>query len=227
MGGEQVSLAIDSKFTTGFHAAGYANIQNVNGSYGGVARQNGNLSFSHVFQAGHSGINLSTCSFTGVRLMSLVVPYYQPETAYNIFTRTMFNKDVATGWTTLTSTSNYSTTGPSSSFQIKNTVPAPQQGPCYIWDIRDTCTPAQKAMLQNDSAIVKDFLVVGFKSANGTAISSGNGTNTRSNDTSSSGGAQPSFAFAPDSAGNPAADVRGSVQVAATAVAIAMIMFSL
>jgi hypothetical protein len=167
IGGEQMSLAINSKFTTGFRAAGYADIQDGNGSYGGVVRQDGNFSFSRVFQAGHSGTNLSTCSITGVSLMSSLVPYYQPETAYNIFTRTMFNKDVATGCTTLGSTSNHSTTGPNSSFQIKNTVPAPRQATCYIWDILETCTPAQKALLQNDSAIVKDFLVVGVKSANG------------------------------------------------------------
>ena len=121
----------------------------------------------------------------------LASSYYQPETAYNIFTRTMFNKDVATRWTSLGSTSNYSTTGRSSNFPIKNTVPAPQQATCYIWDILETCTPGQKAMLQNDSAIVKDFLVVGFKSAKETAVGPENGTNTRSNRTSRSGGAQP------------------------------------
>lgn len=154
---------------------------------------------------------------------------YQPVTAYNIFTRTIFIKDVATGQTALEDMFNYSTTGPSSSFHIKNTVPAPQHATCYIWDILETCNPVQKAMLQNDSAILKDFLVVGFKSANGTAVYFGNATATSGNGTSGSGGAQPSVGpnSASNSASNPAADARGSVQVAATAVAIALVMFSL
>jgi hypothetical protein len=229
IGGEQVSLAINSTFTTGFRAAGYANIENGNGSSGGVVRQYGNFSFSRVFQAGHEGMKFPTCSSVDVSLIFLLVAYYQPETAFNIFTRTMFNNDVATGRTSLSGMSNYSTTGPSSSFQIKNAVPAPQQATCYLWDILETCTPAQKAMLQNSSAIVKDFLMVGFKSANGTAVFFGNGTSKGSGGAQPNGGVQPSITpnSASKSADNPAADVRGSVQVAATALAIAMVMLSL
>jgi hypothetical protein len=60
MGGEQVSLAIQSSSATSFSAAGYANIS-TNATYvGGVVRQYGNLSFSRVFDAGHQGISLSS-----------------------------------------------------------------------------------------------------------------------------------------------------------------------
>jgi len=107
----------------------------------------------------------------------LLVSYYQPETAYNIFKRMMFNTDVATGQTPTANMSNYSTVGPSSSFQIKNQVPPPLSPMCYLWDILETCTPQLKAAVQNGSAIVKDFVVVGMQSANGTAELA-NGANT-------------------------------------------------
>jgi carboxypeptidase C (cathepsin A) len=52
----------------------------VNGFYNGcLVRQYGNFSFSRVFEAGHE------------------VPAYQPETAYEIFRRAMFNLDIASG----------------------------------------------------------------------------------------------------------------------------------
>ena len=55
LGGEQISLAINSSQSASFHSAGYANIT-ANSTYvGGVVRQSGNLSFSRVFQAGHMG----------------------------------------------------------------------------------------------------------------------------------------------------------------------------
>lgn len=55
MGGEAVSLAINSSFKPGFHAAGYANLETNDTYVGGVVRQYGNLSFTRVFEAGHEG----------------------------------------------------------------------------------------------------------------------------------------------------------------------------
>ncbi|RMZ85375.1 hypothetical protein DV737_g771, partial [Chaetothyriales sp. CBS 132003] len=78
IGGETVSLAVNYSKTPNFHAAGYANISTNSSYVGGLVRQHGNFSFSRVFQAGHE------------------VPAYQPETAYEIFTRALFNKDIAT-----------------------------------------------------------------------------------------------------------------------------------
>lgn len=55
VGGEAISVAIESDITTDFKQAGYADIE-TNASYiGGFVRQVGNLSFSRVFQAGHEG----------------------------------------------------------------------------------------------------------------------------------------------------------------------------
>jgi carboxypeptidase D len=73
----------------------------------------------------------------------------------------MFNTDVATGRLATGAATNYTTAGPSSSFGIKNSVPPPPSPLCYTWDVFETCTDAQKLLLQNGSAIVKDFIVVG------------------------------------------------------------------
>ncbi|RMZ88721.1 hypothetical protein DV736_g4038, partial [Chaetothyriales sp. CBS 134916] len=91
IGGETVSLAVNYSKTPNFHAAGYTNISTNTSYVGGLVRQHGNFSFSRVFQAGHE------------------VPAYQPETAYEIFTRALFNKDIATGKISLTD--DYTTRG--------------------------------------------------------------------------------------------------------------------
>ncbi|KAJ9633743.1 hypothetical protein H2204_006741 [Knufia peltigerae] len=149
LGGEALSLAINSTIKADFHNSGYANITTKEGSVGGTVRQYGNLSFSRVFSAGHQ------------------VPYYQPETAFAIFNRTMSGVDVATG-ETLT-TSGISTKGPQSVFDVKVPVfshPPPQ---CYFWDQLETCTASQKEMIRNDTAILKDYIMVGYRNARGVA----------------------------------------------------------
>jgi carboxypeptidase C (cathepsin A) len=54
LGGEAISKAIESKFSSEFKSAGYAEIETNEEYVGGFVRQHGNLSFSRVFQAGHS-----------------------------------------------------------------------------------------------------------------------------------------------------------------------------
>ncbi len=97
----------------------------------------------------------------------LSVPYYQPEAAFAIFNRTMSGVDVATGKAFAESVS---TKGPKSVFRIKTAVfphPAPQ---CYFWDQLETCTPTQKAMIRNETAILKDYIMVGYHSPDGAAV---------------------------------------------------------
>ncbi|KAI5250265.1 alpha/beta-hydrolase [Aureobasidium subglaciale] len=153
-GGEAISLAINSSASTGFGQAGYTNFE-TNYSYtGGLTRQYGNLSFTRVFQAGHE------------------VSYYQPETTYQIFNRVIFDLDVATGQTSTASNSNssvISTTGNSTALlsigpPTKYESDAPS---CYLWDILETCTPQQKMLFQNGSAITEDFILVGYETADG------------------------------------------------------------
>ncbi|KAF2004374.1 alpha/beta-hydrolase [Amniculicola lignicola CBS 123094] len=140
-GGELLSLAIDYEFTPEFHAAGYAPVV-VNDSYiGGQVRQYGNLSFTRVYQAGHE------------------VPAYQPETAFKIFQRALFNFDIATGNIRTADAPNYATKGPDNVFNITNesvTFPGAQ---CYVLD-RDQCTEEQWKTVEDGTALVRNWIVV-------------------------------------------------------------------
>jgi hypothetical protein len=101
------------------------------------------------------------------------VPNYQPQTAQQIFNRVMFNRDVATGKNPAVDSS---TTGPNSAFS-KSEIPAAEELPsCYLWDVLETCTEVQKDILKNGSAVVENFILVGYKQENGSTIVF-NGTN--------------------------------------------------
>lgn len=136
-----MSLAIPYEFTDKFHAAGYADVV-VNDSYiGGQVRQYGNLSFTRVYQAGHE------------------VPAYQPETAFKIFTRALFNFDIATGNISTIENGDYSTEGPENVFNITNepiTLPGSQ---CYVLD-EEQCTAEQWETVENGTALVRNWIVV-------------------------------------------------------------------
>nr|ASK38708.1 putative serine carboxypeptidase [Paecilomyces divaricatus] len=139
IGGEEVSLAIDHSSAAEFAASGYESISVNAGYIGGVTRQYGRLSFSRVFEAANR------------------VPSYQPETAYQIFMRAIFGKDIATGSTVVDA--RYASTGPSSSGHIRNGLPVAPPPECYIW-APATCTPAQLKSLGDGSAVVRDYIVV-------------------------------------------------------------------
>jgi hypothetical protein len=107
-------------------------------------RQHGNFSFSRVYQAGHQ------------------VPAYEPEISYEIFKRAMFNKDIATGKVGTAGKDVYSSKGPASSFQFKNQKPEAPRPECYVWNIQ-SCTSEQRRALDNGTAIVKNYIVVGIE----------------------------------------------------------------
>lgn len=141
MGGEDVSLAIDYSKAASFRAAGYSPIR-TNSSYtGGQVRQHGNFSFARVYQAGHE------------------VPAYQPQTAYELFHRALFNRDLATGKVNTARNSSYSTTGPRSTWQFKNSLPDIPDPVCYILSLEATCTEDQIASVLNHTATIKDYIV--------------------------------------------------------------------
>ncbi|KAF2685461.1 alpha/beta-hydrolase [Lentithecium fluviatile CBS 122367] len=150
LGGEALSLAIESKFSPAFAAAKYAEVQTNDSYVGGLVRQHGNLSFSRVFQAGHE------------------VPYYQPETAYQIFNRVMFNQDVASG--TVDITDGYSSEGVDSAWTQDELQIEEEVASCYVWDIFETCTPEQGKILASGREITKDFVLIGYVAENGTEI---------------------------------------------------------
>ncbi|KAF3762037.1 hypothetical protein M406DRAFT_49615 [Cryphonectria parasitica EP155] len=137
VGVENVSLQLDWAGKENFVGAGYTNIS-VNASFiGGVVRQTNGLSFSHIFQAGHS------------------VSFWQPETVSKIFDRAMLHKNVATGEVDDGYIGAYKSKGPASSLSIRETLPESD-----VWGASDSCTKEQLAALANGTAVVQDFVVV-------------------------------------------------------------------
>ncbi|KAI1780248.1 serine carboxypeptidase [Hypoxylon cercidicola] len=140
IGGEAVSLAINYTGTEKFHSAGYTDIV-INETYvGGQVRQYGNFSFSRVYQAGHE------------------VPAYQPETAYQMFQRALFNKDIATGTVDLIENPEYATEGTVDTWAIKNEDPPDLLHFCYIYDT-STCTNEQIESVLNGTAVIINGIV--------------------------------------------------------------------
>lgn len=111
---KEVAKAAGSEYEKGFSAAGYEDIV-VNDSYvGGEVRQFGNLSFSRVYQAGHA------------------VPAYQPETAFQVFSRIMNGRSVATG--KKADLSSYATEGDENSTKTQD-LPDPPAPTCFVRDV--------------------------------------------------------------------------------------------
>ncbi|KAL7624533.1 hypothetical protein AAE478_006098 [Parahypoxylon ruwenzoriense] len=154
IGGEAVSLAINHTYAEQFRAAGYADLV-VNDTYvGGQTRQYGNLSFSRVYQAGHE------------------VPAYQPETAYQLFRRALFNRDMATGTADVgagnSGQSGYGTRGTADTWAIKNEDPPDLLHFCYVYDsLSSTCTQDQIDSVLNGSAVIANGIV---RDANSTRL---------------------------------------------------------
>ncbi|KAJ5663381.1 Carboxypeptidase S1 [Penicillium longicatenatum] len=143
IGGEDVSLGIEYSKAPSFRAAGYSPLRTNSSYIGGQVRQHGNFSFARVYQAGHE------------------VPAYQPQTAYEIFHRALFNRDLATGKIDTARNASYSTEGPSSTWHIKNEVPESPEPVCYILSLESTCTEDQIARVVNNTAVIRDYIVVG------------------------------------------------------------------
>ncbi|KAF9890986.1 hypothetical protein FE257_005243 [Aspergillus nanangensis] len=141
-GGEAVSLQVNHTAAEQFRAAGYAPLDTNESYVGGRVRQHGNFSFTRVFQAGHE------------------VPAYQPETAYRIFHRAMFNRDIATGEVDMIKNQDHSTEGPSSTWDIKNNVPESPEPFCYILQLQSYCNEEQIARVVNGSALIRDYILV-------------------------------------------------------------------
>ena len=140
LGGEAVSFAIASRSTSlaPFYSAGYAEIV-VNSSYvGGVVRQYGNLSFSRIYDAGH------------------LVPAYQPETAFTVFTRVITGTEISTGEPIDLST--YVSKGDANA-TYQNKVPDANPPKCWIRNIAGSCTEDQKnTIAEGKGVIINDVL---------------------------------------------------------------------
>ena len=142
IGGENASLNVPYSQQNAFSQAGYAPIHTNDSYIGGDVRQYGNFSFSRVYQSGHE------------------VPAYQPETALQIFERAIFGKDISTG-TVPTDAINgsYSSQGPSSTWQIKNTAPPAPKSTCYTLS-PSTCNSVEWGAIDAGTALVHDYVVM-------------------------------------------------------------------
>lgn len=134
-GGEAVSYSIAAQAPKylPFYLAGYADIV-VNNSYvGGVVRQYGNLSFSRIYNAGH------------------LVPAYQPETAFTVFTRIIMGSDISLGGPI--DLSSFSSNGTANA-TFTNLAPATAKPLCYIRNIPDSCTDEQKELIRQGEGTI-------------------------------------------------------------------------
>lgn len=142
MGGEAISFSIASQAAgySAFYSAGYADIV-VNSSYvGGVVRQFGNLSFSRIYDAGH------------------LIPAYQPETAFTVFTRIIMGNDVSLG--AAADLSTYTSNGTANATETSK-APSPFEPTCWLRNVENTCTNDQKAMLQQGRGVIINGVLYG------------------------------------------------------------------
>jgi len=145
-GGEAASFAVaaaladfpsnssKSSYLSGWNSAGYADIV-VNTTYvGGAVRQFGNFSFSRIYDAGHT------------------VPFYQPETAFTVFTRIIDGTDLSTG--EAVDLRNFTSSGPMNSTHTNSPLAKQPEPTCWIRAIHDTCSAEQIEEMQDSKGIV-------------------------------------------------------------------------
>ncbi|KAI4721806.1 alpha/beta-hydrolase [Aureobasidium sp. EXF-10727] len=145
-GGEAASFAVAAalsdfpsngstpSYLTGWNSAGYADIV-VNASYvGGAVRQFGNFSFSRIYDAGH------------------MVPFYQPETAFTVFTRIIDGTEISTGEPI--DLSNFKSSGPMNSTHTNSPLAKQPAPTCWIRAMQDTCSADQIEDMQEGKGIV-------------------------------------------------------------------------
>ena len=135
LGGEAVSFSIAAQLPAyaPFYSAGYADIV-VNNSYvGGVVRQYGNLSFSRIYDAGH------------------LIPAYQPETAFTVFTRIIMGSDLSLGEPADLGT--YRSNGPANATETSK-APDQLEPTCWLRNIPNSCTNDQVNMLQQGLGVI-------------------------------------------------------------------------
>ena len=135
IGGEAISFSVaaQSPAYMPFYSAGYADIVTNDSYIGGAVRQYGNLSFSRIYDAGH------------------LIPAYQPETAFTVFTRIIMGTEISTGkpidLATFASTGEANTT-------YTNTAPDQANPTCWIRNIQATCDADQIDMVHKGQGVI-------------------------------------------------------------------------
>lgn len=126
---------VPPSYANGFASAGFADIV-VNDSYvGGAVRQYGNLSFSRVYDAGH------------------FVPFYQPETAFQIFARVILGNYISTGVDVDLST--FASNGTANSTYTNKAPPQPSPT-CWVRAWNKTCSDSDTEAMLQGKGVVED-----------------------------------------------------------------------
>lgn len=135
LGGEAVSFSIAAQASklAPFYEAGYAQIVTNESYVGGVVRQYGNLSFSRIYDAGH------------------LIPTYQPETMFTVFTRIILGTGISTGETV--NLTSYISNGIANATYM-NKIPDQHIDTCWIRDIAGTCTTDQKLAIEAGKGVI-------------------------------------------------------------------------
>ena len=194
IGGEAVSLTLAAQaggeYPSKFPAAGYAPII-VNDSYiGGEVRQYANLSFSRIYQAGHS------------------VAWYQPETAFQIFARIVTGSSVSTGQPV--DLNSFGTDGPLNSTETAE-LPKLPESTCYVRAVQDSCDSKAVSMLNRGEGVVINGVV--YSSSGDWPLMSQTSTPTKTQQTSSTATLTGMFTATdtPDAAGINVPNMRAAV----------------
>jgi carboxypeptidase D len=72
----------------------------------------------------------------------------------------MLDRDVATGHVSIGEYPLYNSTGPGSSFDIKDDLPSSLKHEYYVRDAINTCTEEERLTLSHGTAVVKDCILV-------------------------------------------------------------------
>jgi hypothetical protein len=104
--------------------------------------------------------------------MGHAVPYYQPETAYEVFRRVTNDLDIPTGkrLNLFQSGSAYTTEGPKDTWGWKHVLPAMPQPECYLLNLAATCQPAVERALRNGRARIDNYVVSVSNDTQGIAL---------------------------------------------------------
>lgn len=136
LGGEAASFAIAAQVGAAYspwYSAGYAPIVTNNSYIGGVVREYGNLSFSRIYDSGH------------------LVPAYQPETAFTVFSRIIQGTGISLGLPV--DLGNYASEGDANATHT-NSAPSAAAPTCNIRAMNSTCDTDQKNMIANRAGVI-------------------------------------------------------------------------
>jgi hypothetical protein len=85
------------------------------------------------------------------------VPWFQPETAYEIFRRVTNGLDVATGKTAVSG--EYSSRGAADAMVSRGALPAMPKPQCYLLSLTATCPKDVEQKLRRGQGRIRDYVV--------------------------------------------------------------------